>query len=224
MQRIFQQMQMGICMLVASMGVVAMGNYRATDQAIQGYWSIRSSDSQMVGVMHLQVNAQTLMAYGMRVNVVNPKQKIHWTCEHGDPSLMHQAVWAGDVLLNMQRDDADPSFFYNGALRSAVGCVVLHPEIIFTSDKTATMTIPKAVDYLDFDKQFIMNSVYHLTKISRKQALAGCRHIITAKDRQKWGDLVHSPAARQAMLRDLRLTKRAWLQKANDFQICFDHR
>lgn len=197
--------------------------YQVADEEIDGYWQIRSSDAHLFGVLHFHVNNNHLIAHGIRLNVINPKQKMNWTCTYGNPTLSNKAVWGGGVLLDMQRSDEDASYFYDGDLISAVGCVILHPKILFTSPSAATMTITTNIDYLNYDKQFTNTVAYYLEKITRKKALEGCSHVITQQDKRRWGDLVHAPKARQAMLKDLGLTRKSWLRLANEYKICFDY-
>ena len=196
--------------------------YQIADKDINGYWQMRSADSRLFGVINLHVHDDHLVAHGIRLNVINPKQKINWTCTYGHPSLHNQAVWGGGVLLDMQRSESDQSYFYNGKLISAVGCMILHPKILFTSATTAKMTIDFPVDLMGYDKHFMSTSTFYFEKISKKKALQGCVIRITDKDRGRWGDLVNDPRARRAMLKELNLSKKAWLKLANNYQICFD--
>lgn len=209
-------------LMIAAMAQAVLA-YQITDQEVEGYWQIRSSDAKLFGVLHFHVNKNHLVAYGIRLNVVNPKQKINWTCTYGNPKLNNKAVWGGGVLLDMQRSDEDASYFYDGDLISAVGCVILHPKILFTSPSEGTMTITTSIDYLDYDKQLTNTVAYYLEKITRKKALEGCSHVITQQDKQRWGDLVHSSKARQSMLKDLGLSRKSWLRLANEYKICFDY-
>lgn len=194
----------------------------AHKEPIDGYWQISSPDSQVVGIIRLKQIGKQLRGYGIRVNLINPKAKLTWTCQYGDAELKDQAVWGGSVLIDMERDDVDPRFFNNGTLKTAIGCRVFQPEIIFDSSQTGLMHLTKQIDFFDFDENYTMTVAYPLKKIPRKEALAGCRYRITQAQKDGWGDLIHSEAARSAMLKEMRLTRGQWLQKANNYEICFD--
>lgn len=72
------------------------------------------------------------------------------------------------------------------------------------------------------DKSFVFNIEYELEKITKQEALQGCKCGISGVDKRRWGDLVNLENARLEMLKDHKLSKQAWLAHANNHSIYFD--
>lgn len=216
---VLNQLIRAAVLILAMCGVISIS---AKDSAIDGYWQIASPDSRVVGIVRLKQSGKQLRGYGIRVNLINPKAKLTWTCQHGDPELKNEAVWAGSVFLDMESDDVDAHFFNNGNLKAAVGCRIFQPEIVFNSATSGVMQLTQEIDFFDFDQNYTMTVDYALKKISKSEALSGCSYLITQAQKDKWGDMIRSERARSAMLKEMRLTRAQWLQKANNYEICFD--
>jgi hypothetical protein len=217
-----QKMSQMTSVMVLALAVGGVLPLNAGNHPIDGYWQIASPDSRVVGIVRLKQSGKQLRGYGIRVNLINPKAKLTWTCQHGDPELKNEAVWAGSVFLDMESDDVDAHFFNNGELKAAVGCRIFQPEIVFNSATNGVMQLTQEIDFFDFDQNYTMAVDYTLKKISKSEALSGCSYLITQAQKDKWGDMIRSEKARSAMLKEMRLTRAQWLQKANNYEICFD--